>query len=137
SGNVVFETTTKNAKALEQKIEKRLREALGYEVTTFIRTDAELVEISKHQPFKQLDFGVAAQLNIIFLAEPLDDKLKQKLTALSKDTDEFHVRGREIYWLRRKKPGDPTIQLCRLKGLLVSCLQSAGQRRSQRSLRNT
>jgi uncharacterized protein (DUF1697 family) len=34
SGNVVFETTTKNIKSLEKKIEKRLQEALGYEVVS-------------------------------------------------------------------------------------------------------
>ena len=50
SGNVVFETTAKNAKTLERKIEKRLREALGYEVTTFIRTDAELAKIANYKP---------------------------------------------------------------------------------------
>ena len=44
SGNIVFETTAKNAKMLERKIEKKLRQALGYEVTVFIRTDAELNE---------------------------------------------------------------------------------------------
>ncbi len=39
SGNVVFETTSKNTTALERKIEKKLRDALGYEVATFIMTD--------------------------------------------------------------------------------------------------
>ncbi|HLO27663.1 MAG TPA: hypothetical protein VK249_00920 [Anaerolineales bacterium] len=27
---------------------------------------------------------------------------------LQTDTDEFHIRGREIYWLRRKKMGKST-----------------------------
>jgi uncharacterized protein (DUF1697 family) len=36
SGNVVFEATSRNTKALEKKIEKKLQEALGYEVATFI-----------------------------------------------------------------------------------------------------
>ena len=43
SGNVIFETTTKNIKSLEKKIEKALHEALGYEVRPFIRSsDAHL-----------------------------------------------------------------------------------------------
>jgi uncharacterized protein (DUF1697 family) len=40
SGNVVFETTAKNAKMLERKIEKKLRQALRYEVAVFLRTAA-------------------------------------------------------------------------------------------------
>ena len=43
--------------------------------------------------------------NIIFLADPLSERLRCKLMALKTDTDEFSVRGREIYWLRRKKQG--------------------------------
>ena len=38
SGNVVFETTAKNDKALEKQIGQQLRTTLGYEVATFIRT---------------------------------------------------------------------------------------------------
>ncbi|MDO8754830.1 MAG: DUF1697 domain-containing protein, partial [Anaerolineales bacterium] len=42
SGNVIFEATAGNTKNLKKKIETCLHEALGYEVATFIRTDAEL-----------------------------------------------------------------------------------------------
>ena len=42
SGNVIFESPAKNAKSLETTIEAKLREALGYEVAAFLRTDAEL-----------------------------------------------------------------------------------------------
>ncbi len=69
SGNVVFETTTKDVRTLEKKIEQRLREALGYEVATFIRTDAELTDIASYQPFRQSDLEAAVALNIAFLAE--------------------------------------------------------------------
>jgi uncharacterized protein (DUF1697 family) len=40
SGNVIFETAKRNTKVLERRIEKRLREVLGYEVPTFIRREA-------------------------------------------------------------------------------------------------
>ena len=55
SGNVVFDAKEKSARSLEKKIEKRLREALGYDVATFIRTDAELAEIADYKPFRQSD----------------------------------------------------------------------------------
>ncbi len=38
SGNVIFETRAKTAGALETKIERHLHDALGYEVTTIVRT---------------------------------------------------------------------------------------------------
>jgi uncharacterized protein (DUF1697 family) len=103
SGNIVFETTAKNARILEREIENGLREALGYEVATFIRTDAELAAIANYRPFSQSDLDGAAALNIAFLAHGLDDKSSQKLTALRTDIDDFHVHGREIYWLCRKR----------------------------------
>jgi uncharacterized protein (DUF1697 family) len=108
SGNVVFETTSKNAKALEKKIENRLREALGYEVATFIRTGAELADIANYRPFRQPDLDAAVALNIAFLADTLDDMSKQKLMALKTEIDDFHVHGREIYWLCGKKQSEST-----------------------------
>lgn len=109
SGNVIFDAKAGNIKALEKKIENKLHEALGYEVAAFIRTDTELAEISKHKPFPQSQLDAATALNIGFLAEPLDNAAKQKLMALQTDIDSFHVRGREIYWLCRKKQSDSKI----------------------------
>jgi len=37
SGNVIFDTKSKDQQTLERKIEKHLRETLGYAVTTFDR----------------------------------------------------------------------------------------------------
>ena len=103
SGNVVFETPSKSAKALERVIEDRLREALGYEVATFIRTGAELAAIANYKPFSQSDLDGAVALNIAFIADGLDDETSQKLMALRTDIDDFHIHGREVYWLCRKK----------------------------------
>jgi len=108
SGNVIFEAKSKDAKATEKMIEKKLKEALGYEVATFIRTDAELKEIANYKPFKQSALDSATALNIAFLAEPLDSNLKQKLMAMKTGIDDFHVHEREIYWLCLKKQSEST-----------------------------
>jgi len=108
SGNVVFETTGKNAAALESKIAAGLNKALGYEVATFIRSDAELAAIANHKPFPQSALDAAMALNIAFLAEALDAKRKQKLMALKTEIDDFAVRGREVYWLCRRKQSEST-----------------------------
>ncbi len=117
SGNVVFEATTENTKTLEGKIEKRLREALGYEVATFVRTEAELSEIADYRPFQQPEADTA-ELNVIFLKDPLDEALRQDVLALRTATDEFHVHGCEIYWLRRKKQDASTFSTTPLAGTL-------------------
>jgi uncharacterized protein (DUF1697 family) len=108
SGNVVFDTKEKNARSLEKKIEVRLQEALGYEVATFIRTDTELAEIADYKPFRQSDLDTAVALNIAFLTDPLNEQSKQKLMALRTEIDAFHVHGREIYWLCRRKQSEST-----------------------------
>jgi uncharacterized protein (DUF1697 family) len=106
SGNVVFETTSKDTKSLERKIGKKLGEALGYEVATFIRTDSEASAIAGYKPFKQSAMDSATALNVAFLAGPLDAKSIQKLMALKSDIDDFHVHGREVYWLCLKKQSE-------------------------------
>ena len=108
SGNVIFETKSKDAKALEKVIEKTVKEALGYEVSTFIRTDTELGEIVNYKPFKQSALDSATAFNVAFLADPPDEKSRQKLMALKTEIDDFHVHGREVYWLCLKKQSEST-----------------------------
>ena len=108
SGNVVFETSAKNTRMLEKKIEQHLRAALGYEVSTFIRTEAELSAIAQYQPFSLSALKSAQALNVAFLADALDATAQKKLLALKTDIDDFHVQGREIYWLCRKKQSEST-----------------------------
>jgi uncharacterized protein (DUF1697 family) len=96
SGNVVFETTTKRTETLERKIEKALKEALGYEVRTFVRGEDELAKIANYRPFPGSKFDETWQSNIIFLADNLNTKLKQNVKALRTKTDEFEVHGREV-----------------------------------------
>src|SRR5712692_10032060 len=98
SGNVVFDTRAKSVRMLERKIEKKLRESLGYDVPVFIRTDAELKEIASFEPFRRSRIHGAAGVNIVFLTDELDETHKEKVMALRTDTDEFLIHGREIYW---------------------------------------
>jgi uncharacterized protein (DUF1697 family) len=108
SGNVVFETTAGDLAALETRIAVGLQEALGYEVATFIRTEAELARIAAYRPFPQSDLDAAQALNIAFLAAPLDAESTQKLMALRTAIDDFVTHEREIYWLCRKKQSEST-----------------------------
>jgi uncharacterized protein (DUF1697 family) len=101
SGNVVFDTSSKRPAAIESAIEKHLERALGYEVSTFVRTHDEISAIVSHEPFPRSVIDKAHALWIGFLKEPPSAEGTRKLTALRCATDDFHVHGREVYWLRR------------------------------------
>lgn len=104
SGNVIFDSTTKSTRALEQKIESCLLKSLGYEVATFIRSTAELADIAQHKPFSEAELSNAGHaLYIGFMASEPSDAAKKKLLSLPTKVDDFHLHGREVYWLCRTK----------------------------------
>jgi uncharacterized protein (DUF1697 family) len=103
SGNVLFDSRAKSAKALRRRIEKGISQELGYEVAVFIRSERALPEIARYAPFPKAKARGAAELNIIFLSNRLSSRLAKGIKALRTSTDEFHPRGQEVYWLRRRK----------------------------------
>jgi uncharacterized protein (DUF1697 family) len=106
SGNVIFETRARDSAALERKIERRLLATLGFEVSTFLRTDAEVAAIAAREPFGS---GVPRQggaLNIGFVRSPLDRRQRAALGSLETAIDRFHVHGREVYWACTGKQGE-------------------------------
>jgi uncharacterized protein (DUF1697 family) len=118
SGNVIFASPSKDRAALEQRIEDRLRKSLGYEVKTFIRTGAEVVAIAHYKPFEETQLRSAQALNVAFLAEPLGAKAKKSLMALRTEIDDFHVHGREVYWLCKRRQSDSTFSNVRFEKTL-------------------
>lgn len=106
SGNVVFDSSGKNIKLLEQNIEKSLNEALGYHVAVFIRPLSELPEIAECSPFKGEGADSEAgggSINIGFLKDEPAESVKNKLLSLQSENEEFRIIGRELYWLCRIK----------------------------------
>ena len=86
---------------MEQRIARHLKEALGYGVPTFIRSQSELesiatFELSEPAPTDQ-------SVYVVFLPEAADVELQRSLENLSSDTDRFEFAGREAYWLIRGK----------------------------------
>lgn len=117
SGNVIFRSNSKPG-PLEKRIESCLRQALGYEVATFVRTDAEVAEIARQTPFPKQEMESARAYCVGFLSQPLAASAEEKLTALRSEIDVLHVRGREIYWLCRKKQSESTFSNAALEKAL-------------------
>jgi uncharacterized protein (DUF1697 family) len=108
SGNVVFEGPSRDRPALERAIEKRLLNAFGYEVQTFLRTCDEVAAIAGYQPFSRNAVERAGAFVVGFVADPIGAALTKKLMSLRTDVDDFHVNGREVYWLCGLKQSEST-----------------------------
>lgn len=106
SGNVIFESPSKDAKALERKIQDHLAKSLRYEVATFIRTVAEVGAVARHVSVKASQVEAATAVNVGFVADPLGAGAKSALRGLKSDIDDFHVHGREVYWFCKKKQSE-------------------------------
>ena len=109
SGNVLFEPSQASAGTtqLERQIEGALHASLGYPVATFVRSMAELTEIARYQPFDDAGLKTGAStLYVAFLAGPPGEQGLGKLQAFASEINQFHARGREIYWLCRTRFSD-------------------------------
>ena len=106
SGNVIFETRARDMAALEQKIEKQLLGAFGFEVHSFVRSADELAQIAACQPFDAHELQQAASFVVGFLARPFDTAQQKIVKGLNNELDTFHAQGRELYWMSRNKQSE-------------------------------
>jgi uncharacterized protein (DUF1697 family) len=94
SGNVVFDATGSRS-TLEQRIESRLEKGLGFEVTTFVRTAAELRRVLADPPFT---VAAGDTYFVTFLKDTPSAAQRKALEAESNDFDTLVVRGRDVHW---------------------------------------
>jgi uncharacterized protein (DUF1697 family) len=100
SGNVIFDSPSTDAAALEARIEQALEEALGYEVATFIRSPEALAAIAARSPFGAKAEADAHTVSVAFLKSACGAAESRRVLALASDVDDFRVVEREVYWLR-------------------------------------
>jgi uncharacterized protein (DUF1697 family) len=121
SGNVLFESERKDTAALEKQIEAHLEENLGYRVATFLRPTSELSGIANRKVFTpELLADPDNSLYIGFMASPPADEAKKRLTTFRSPYNDFHVHGREMYWLIRGKLTDSTVTGAKLEKALAT-----------------
>ena len=117
SGNVLFDApTTQRPDALELRIEQHLKQALGYEVVTFLRTPDEIAAIAAHEPFAADPSAHAVY--VAFLKGQPTNEARQKLLGFSNDVDQFSANGREVYWKARKQVSESTFSGAQLEKTL-------------------
>jgi uncharacterized protein (DUF1697 family) len=108
SGNIIFTAAPEDVKVLARRIEDELRKSLGYEVKTFVRSESEVAAIAEYEPFTPARIKSASTFCVGFLEEPLTPQAVKALMALRTAADDFHVNGREVYWLSKKRQGEST-----------------------------
>lgn len=97
SGNVIFDTKEKDEAKLTAKIEKHLKESLGYEVFVMLRTQTELEKILNDNPFKDVTDGMAQYIN--FFKETPPKTVAKEIEKESIPTEQVKFIGREMYML--------------------------------------
>ena len=105
SGNLLFAATGKPA-TLEKEIRAALEDTFGFEITTFVRTEAQVRALATEKPFGKLRPGhthfVLLPLTSLTAAE------RRAVEAMS-NKDEVVVRGRDVHWLIRDKSNETSL----------------------------
>lgn len=116
SGNVIFEAK-QTAASLETAIERTLKEALGYDVTTMIRTPGELMAVVERIEAKNLQ-PQGVTLYVGFLKNAPAASAAKAVVALSNGVDVLSVSGRELYWQCARSFSDSTVTGAKIEKLL-------------------
>ena len=102
SGNVVFEAAGSRGD-LERSLESELEKAFGFEVTTFVRTAAELRATIALHPF---EVEPDDTYFLTMLKSALTPTQARGLEGLSNDFDTLVVKGRDVHWRMHGKSID-------------------------------
>jgi len=100
SGNVIFESIEEDTASMEKQIEDQVEKTMGHKTRLFVRTIQEIQSIAKKSP---LTAAGDETVYVGFLKEKPDKKLQEALLAFRSDADDFAVKGREFYNLRRDR----------------------------------
>jgi uncharacterized protein (DUF1697 family) len=110
SGNVIFESASRDTAKLETQIERHLAKSLGYSVDTFVRSQAEVAAVAVARPFSAADMSSTANtVHVGFWKQSLDANRARSLASIRTEVDAFHVDDREFYWLCRIKTNESKV----------------------------
>jgi uncharacterized protein (DUF1697 family) len=111
AGTVVFTSNRRSTDALGAEIGAALEAALGHEVTTFVRSKAEVDAIVAADPFGAGSGGAKggggsvggngdSKVHIVFLPKAPTAAVRAKVEALGVPGDELKVVAKELHWHR-------------------------------------
>jgi uncharacterized protein (DUF1697 family) len=120
SGNIVFsDPESRSEQQLESLIEDGLERLLGYEVATFVRNRADLLEIARAEPFDEAARGrLGGKLQVALLGKRPSAATRRRALPLAGDADALAFGKRELYWLPAGGLSDSSLDLKGLERLL-------------------
>jgi uncharacterized protein (DUF1697 family) len=120
SGNIVFsDPGSRTEGQLETLIEEGLERLLGYEVATFVRNRADLLEIAGSEPFEKATHArLKGKLQVALLGRRPSPSARDKALALAGDEDALAFGRRELFWLPAGGMSDSSLDLKALERLL-------------------
>jgi uncharacterized protein (DUF1697 family) len=97
SGNILFDDKSKNQNELAKKIEKKISEHFGYDVSLFVLTPDELKDIRNKNPFVNRKDVDLSRLYVTVLLDKPDNNLTKKINSADYHPDEFIITDKTIY----------------------------------------
>lgn len=117
SGNVAF--ATDDTTDLEARIEAALEAALGFPVDTFVRTAAEVADITRRRPFPEAVVAASTGTpQVTFLREAPGPAAIVAALAHATADDPLLVIGREWYWLPARGISGSALDVKAIEALL-------------------
>ena len=106
SGNIIFDSTSTNSTALTRKIEKKLKDVTGHEVTVILRELSEIEGLVKQNPFGKIKPGSDAVLFVVFLSAMPATKQNVPFVSKPENLEVLTIKdGAAFVVSRRKKNG--------------------------------
>jgi uncharacterized protein (DUF1697 family) len=96
SGNVLFDSPSRDVKALETAIEEAIQRQLGFTSTTIIRSHQQLKRLMALNPFEGIEDTPTSRLNVTFLKERRRTNLQFPYHADRKGYTVLALHGREV-----------------------------------------
>ena len=113
SGNVIFESDSTDAANIATCIERKIKQTFSFSVKVIIRSEHELENVIKSNPFVGDSDVELDKLYVIFLSDVPELKSTLNLDIDKAENEKFEIRGGEVYlycpngYARTKLKNDP------------------------------
>jgi uncharacterized protein (DUF1697 family) len=142
TGNVLFESPSRDVKSLEAAIEDAIQRQLGFSSTTIIRSHQQLRRLAGNNPFGSIEDSPTSRLNITFLKKKRKSNLRFPYHAEKKGYTVVGMHGREVCsvvdlsgattpdlmaWLEKQFGKEITTRTWKTVGKILNRLDSDGR----------
>ncbi len=111
SGNVIFDADETDTASITNQVETGLRNALDYDVPTFVRTADEVRAIAAYAAFSNVHDGNHARIQVAMFSSEIGDATRAAVLKLSNEDDRLELASRELYWMPKGNLMDTELDL--------------------------